>query len=107
LRFFVIAVAVQRETGGNLAELLDKLSALIRARFKLQGTIRVLSAEGKMSAWILTLLPIVLVVVIHTINPKFMSILWRDPAGLVAMNLGIGFLVVGIFWMWRTVKIRV
>jgi tight adherence protein B len=107
LRFFVIAATIQRETGGNLAELLDKLGALIRARFKLLGTIRVLSAEGKLSAWILSLLPFALVAVINLVNPQFMSVLWRDPAGIKLVIAGLAFMVVGIFWMWRIIKIRV
>lgn len=107
LRFFVVAVAVQRETGGNLAELLDKIASLIRARFKLLGTIRVLSAEGRLSGWILTILPFALLAVINLINPKFMSILWKDPAGMIAIYAGLGLMVVGITWMWRIVKIRV
>jgi tight adherence protein B len=107
LRFFVIAVGIQRETGGNLAELLDKLARLMRERFKLLGTIRVLSSEGRLSAWILTLLPFVLVAVINLINPKFMSVLWRDPAGLIAVYISLALMALGIVWMWRIVKIRV
>ena len=107
LRFFVIAVGIQRETGGNLAELLDKLSALIRERFQLLGTVRVLATEGRMSAWILTILPFVLLFAMHFVNPRFMSILWKDPAGLTAIYIGITLMVTGIIWMWRTVRIRV
>lgn len=107
LRFFVIAVTIQRETGGNLAELLDKLASLIRARFKLLGTIRVLATEGRVSAWILSILPFALLAIINLINPKFMSILWTDPAGIITVWMGLIFMVVGIIWMWRTVKIRV
>ena len=107
LRFFVVAVAVQRETGGNLAELLDKTAGLIRARFKLLGTIRVLSAEGRLSGWILTVLPFALLTIINFINPKFMSILWKDAAGLIAVYAGLVLMVIGIFWMWRIVKMRV
>jgi tight adherence protein B len=107
LRFFVISVIVQRETGGNLAELLDKLSRLIRERFKLMGTIRVLSSEGRLSGWILTVLPFALVGLINMVNPKFMSILWKDPAGMFAIYAGLSLVVAGIFWMWRIVKIRV
>ncbi len=107
LRFFVIAVSIQRETGGNLAELLDKLAALIRARFKLLGTIRVLSAEGRLSAWILSLLPFVLAVLINLVNPKFMSILWTDPAGIYLIAAGLILMTLGIVWMWRIIKIRV
>jgi len=107
LRFFVIAVSIQRQTGGNLAELLDKLAALIRARFKLLGTIRVLATEGRVSAWILSILPFVLVAILNLINPKFMSVLWNDPAGVITVWIGLTFMVVGIVWMWRIVKIRV
>ena len=107
LRFFVIAVAIQRETGGNLTELLDKLGTLIRARFKLLGTIRVLSSEGRLSAWILSALPFVLMTIINLINPKFMSLLWKDPAGLIACYISLALMVLGIFWMWRIIKIRV
>ena len=107
LRFFVIAVSIQRETGGNLAELLDKLGMLMRARFKLLGTIRVLSAEGRLSAWILSLLPFVLAAVINVVNPKFMSVLWTDPAGTYLIVGGLIVMTFGIVWMWRIIKIRV
>jgi len=107
LRFFVIAVSIQRETGGNLTELLDKLAAIIRARFKLLGMIRVLASEGKLSAWILSALPFVLMALINFINPKFMSLLWTDPAGLIAVYISLSLMVLGIFWMWRIIKIRV
>lgn len=107
LRFFVLAVTIQRETGGNLAELLDNLSSLIRARFKLLGTIRVLSAEGRMSAWVLSLLPFFLVAMINLINPKFMSLLWTDSTGIKLMITGLVLMALGIFWMWRIIKIRI
>lgn len=107
LKYFVIAVLLQRDTGGNLAELLGNLSALIRARFKLLGTIRVLSAEGRLSAWVLSLLPFVAAALLNIINPKFMSILWTDPAGLQLVWAALAMSVLGIFWMWRIVKIRV
>lgn len=107
LRYFVIAVLIQRETGGNLAELLGNISGLIRDRFKLLGTIRVLAAEGKLSAWILTLLPVVTALMINVVNPGFMEILWTDETGLKLLKTALVMVVVGIFWMWRIVKIRV
>jgi tight adherence protein B len=106
LRFFVVAVAIQRETGGNLTELLDKLARLVRERFRLMGLLRVLSAEGRLSAWILTVLPFGLVAVIHLINPKFIALLWTDPAGLYAVYASVLLMAAGIVWMWRTIKIR-
>ena len=107
LRFFVVAVTIQRETGGNLAELLDKLAKLMRERFKLLGSIRVLSSEGRLSAWILSALPFGLVAVINLVNPQFMSILWRDVAGLTAIYISLALMALGIVWMWRTIRIRI
>lgn len=107
LSYFVIAVLIQRETGGNLAELLGNISALIRARLKLLGTVRVLSAEGRLSAWVLTLLPFALGFVLQIVNPKFLSALWTDPLGLKMVGVAMCLMVIGIFAMWRITKIRV
>lgn len=107
LSYFVIAVLIQRETGGNLAELLSNISQLIRARLKLMGTVRVLSAEGRLSAWILTLLPFVLGLVLHLMNPEFLSVLWTDPMGQKMVAVALLMMVIGIFAMWRIIKIRV
>ena len=107
LRYFVVAVLVQRETGGNLAELLIGIAALIRERMKLKGTIRVLSAEGRLSAWILSILPFVLVVIISLVNLRFISLLWTDPAGLQIAVGAIGLMALGVFWLWRTVAVRI
>lgn len=107
LRYFVIAVLLQRETGGNLAELLNNLSTLIRERFKLLGKIRVLAAEGKLSAYILITLPFATAAMILLVNPKFMSVLWTDPAGLNLVYGAVLMMILGAFWMSRIVKIRV
>ena len=107
LRYFVIAVLIQRETGGNLAELLDNIAAIIRARLKLFGQIRILSAEGRLSAWILTLLPIGVALVMNLVNPGYISVLWKDPMGVRLITGGVLLMIFGIFWMWRIVKIHV
>ncbi|WP_341920560.1 type II secretion system F family protein [Polaromonas sp. YR568] len=107
LRFFVIAVVIQRETGGNLAEILTSIAALIRERQKLVGSIRVLSAEGRISAWILTLLPFVLAAAISLVNREFISKLWTDPLGLRMVGIALGLMLLGVWWMWRLVKIRI
>lgn len=107
LSYFVIAVLIQRETGGNLAELLANISDLIRARLKLLGTVRVLSAEGRLSAWILTILPFALGSILHIVNPEFLSILWTDPMGVKMVVMALMLMVLGIFAMWRIIKIRV
>jgi tight adherence protein B len=107
LNYFVIAVLIQRETGGNLAELLGNISALIRARLKLLGAVRVLSAEGRLSAWILTILPFALAFVLQLLNPKFLSVLWTDPTGQKMVGVAMCMMAVGIFAMSRIIKIRV
>lgn len=106
LSYFVVAVLIQRETGGNLAELLDKLATLVRARFKLLGTIRVLSAEGRLSAWILSLLPFCTAVLIQIVNPKFLRVLWTDPLGWRMVIGALVLMAFGILWMRRIIRIR-
>jgi len=107
LRYFVIAVLIQRESGGNLSELLENISSLIRARLKLLGTIRVLSAEGRLSAWILSCLPFALAAVINLVNPGFLSVLFTDSIGPTLIGGALTMMVVGIFIMSRIIKIRV
>jgi tight adherence protein B len=107
MRQFVIAVLIQRETGGNLTELLSNISALIRGRLKLFMKIRVLSAEGRMSAWILCLLPFFLAGVINLINPRFMAVLWTDPMGLKMIYAALVTMVLGTLWMRKIIRIRV
>jgi tight adherence protein B len=107
MRYFVMAVIIQRETGGNLAELLGNLSALVRDRFKLIAKVRVLAAEGKMSAWILTGLPFCVAGAIQIINPKYLSVLFTDPSGIRLVIGALVLMAVGIFAMWRIIDIRV
>jgi tight adherence protein B len=107
MSYLVISVLLQRETGGNLAALLDSLSKLIRERMKLLGTIKVLSAEGKLSAQILTALPFLLAFAIHFLNPKFLSVLWTDSAGIKLISVAMLMILGGIYWMRRIIKIRI
>ena len=107
MRFFVIAVLLQRETGGNLVEVLQNISRLIRERFALMGKVKVLAAEGKMSAWVLTLLPIGAALAMYVVNPGMLSILFTDPKGIQLVYGAVILMVLGVTWMWRLVKIRV
>lgn len=107
LRYFVIAVLIQRETGGNLAELLDSIAALIRERFKLFDKVRVLSAEGRLSAWILGLLPFGTAAVMALLNREFLSVLWEDPAGIRMVGAMLVSMLFGLLWIRRIVRIRV
>jgi len=105
--YFVVAVMIQRESGGNLAELLDKIAHIVRERLKLLGEVRTLSAEGKLSAIILTALPFGVALVVNLVNPKFMDVLWVDPAGLRMVGVAIFMMLVGILWMRSIIRIRV
>lgn len=107
LRYFVIAVLIQREAGGNLAEILGNISSIIRERLKLLGKVRVLSAEGRLSAWILSLMPFVLAGVIALINPGLMRIFWTDPTGMKLAGVALTFMLFGILWSRKIVRIRV
>ncbi|MGB0128449.1 MAG: type II secretion system F family protein [Rhodocyclaceae bacterium] len=107
LRYFVVAVLIQRDTGGNLAELLDNISAIVRARIKLMGEVRTLSAEGRLSAWILSALPFATGLLLTLVNPGFLSVLWKDPMGLNLVYGALAMMVLGVWWMSRVVKIRV
>ena len=107
LRYFVIAVLIQRETGGNLTELLSNISAIIRDRTKLLGQIKVLSAEGKMSGWVLGLLPFGAAAMMQLTSPEFLKVLYTDPDGI---NLLIGaavMMLIGAITMRNIATIRV
>lgn len=107
LRYFVVAVLIQRESGGNLTELLVNLSHLIRQRLKLLAKVRVLSSEGRMSAWILCLMPFFLAGVMNAVNPDFMGPLWKDPIGIIILKYTLGLMLIGVLIMRKIIKIRV
>lgn len=107
LRYFVVAVQIQRESGGNLAEVLGKLAQLIRARLRLLDRVRVLSSEGRLSAWILALLPFILGGLLTAFNPRFMQPLWTDPIGITLLKWMFGLMLLGVLLIARIVRIRV
>ena len=107
LRYLVIAVLIQRESGGNLAEVLGNISRLIRARLKLLGQVRVMSAEGRMSAWILGILPLAVLLLMSVLNPAYIRVLWTDPIGVRLMWYSGAVAVGGILWMRKLIRIRI
>lgn len=107
LRFFVIAVVIQRETGGNLSELLASISVIMRDRIKLFAQVRVLSAEGKMSAWVLSLLPFAAALMIQLTNPEFLEVLYTDPMGRKMIAGALTMMALGVLAMRRIINIRV
>ena len=107
LKYFVVSVIVQRETGGNLAEIIESLAHLIRERFKLQGKVRILSAEGRLSAIILMALPFLIILGLRIVNPEYINILFEEPLGRkLAVGAGI-MMFLGIIAIKRMIKINV
>ncbi len=107
LRYMVVATLVQRETGGNLAEIFAKIAHLMRERIALQGQIRVLSADGRVSAWILCLLPVLGALTMFFINRPYISRLWLSPDGHSLLMLSAVMMLTGIVWMRRVIRIRI
>jgi tight adherence protein B len=107
LRYFVVAVLIQRDSGGNLTEVLGNLSHLVRERAKLMAKVKVLSAEGRLSAWILAIMPFGLAGLLNLMNPEFMSKLWTDPIGITMIKYLLVMMAMGILVLRRIVRIRV
>jgi tight adherence protein B len=107
LRYFVVAVLVQREAGGNLTEVLTNLSRLVRERLKLLARVRVLTAEGRLSAWILALLPFMLFALIASVNRTFMEPLWTDPLGIALVRIMLAMMLAGVIWLRHITHVRV
>lgn len=103
----VTAFLIQRQVGGNLAELLDTIAATIRGRIKMKERIGTLTAQGKLSGIVLSLLPIFLGIVVYLLNPEYMTVFFNHPAGRVIIGVGLFFQLVGIFWMKKIVNIDV
>src|SRR5437764_436650 len=103
VKFFVTAVMLQRETGGNLAEILDNLSYVIRERFKIMRQVRVLTAQGRMTMLLLMGLPPVIIVSMQLMNPTFIRPLFDDPIGHVLLVVGITLQTVGYFVIRRII----
>ncbi len=97
LRVLVTAILVQRDTGGNLAEILDRTVFVIRERLRIQGEIQVQTAQGRLTGWILSALPVVMLVLLNLVNPGYSSILLSDPFGRKLIYFSIGMLAVGHF----------
>ncbi len=107
LMAIVTTVLVQRETGGNLAETFENISKLIRGRFRFQRRVLTLTAEARMSAWILAMVPFVLFAGISVINPDYVANLTQDPMGQKIILWGIVLQIVGNFWMRKLIAMEI
>jgi tight adherence protein B len=103
----VTSILVQKETGGNLAEILEKISIVIRGRFQLARKVQTYSAEGRMSAWVLAMVPLVLFVTLWFTTPDYLPVLLDDPRGQKMIIYGFFSGVAGIFWIRKIIRIEV
>jgi tight adherence protein B len=107
LRMVATAIMIQKESGGNLAEVLDKTSSLIRERFRLKRQIKTHTAQGRLTGWVLTLVPVFLGVAMYAVNPKMISLLWTRDIGIKLLWAAAAMIVLGGFVINRIVDIDV
>jgi tight adherence protein B len=107
VRFFVTALLIQKETGGNLAEILDGLSRVIRDRFRLYREVQVRTAQGRLTAAILIALPIIMVIGLSILNPTYMHALFDDPKGPLIISTAGGMQIVGSAILWKIIHFEV
>jgi len=103
----VTAILVQKETGGNLAEILENISKVIRGRYRFHRKVRTLSAEGRMSAWVLILVPFMLFIVISLTSPTYLTTLTDSEMGRNLILWAFIFMIIGIFWIRKVIRIDV
>jgi tight adherence protein B len=105
--FFVTSLVIQRESGGNLTEVLGNLAHTIRERIKLLGQVRVLASEGKFSGILIGILPVAMAAALTAINPQYMKPLWSTTAGNNLIIIGICLMIAGFIWMWKITQVKV
>jgi tight adherence protein B len=107
VRILVTAILIQREVGGNLAEILDNLSAVVRARFTIRRQVRVYTAQGRMTGYLLSALPLIIFAILYALNGKYMSILFTDPVGKILVGVALSMQLIGFLWIRKIIKIEI
>ncbi len=107
VRILVTAILIQREVGGNLAEILDNLSAVVRARFTIRRQVRVYTAQGRMTGYLLSALPLIIFLLLYALNGQYMSILFTDPVGKILVGTAISMQLIGFIWIRKIIKIEI
>jgi tight adherence protein B len=107
LRFLITAILVQKETGGDLTEILDRAAHVIRERVQIEGEVRTRTAQGRLTGWVLSLLPVVMLILINLVNPGYSDILLHDPVGRYWLYAGAGLIAVGTLIIRKIVDVRV
>jgi tight adherence protein B len=107
VRFLATAILLQKETGGNLAVILDKTAALARERARLRGQLRIYTAQARISGWVLCLMPFIMFGLLSAINWNFEKLLFTEPFGRVMVYTGLGFMVFGVFVIRKIIDVKV
>ena len=107
VRIVMTAILIQKETGGNLAEVLEKCAYVTRERFRLKREIRTKTAQGRLTGWVLSLMPVILATALYFIKPEVISLLWTRPAGLKMLYTGSVMMIIGALIIRKIVRIRV
>jgi tight adherence protein B len=107
VRILVTAILIQREVGGNLAEILDNLAAVVRARFTIRRQLKVYTAQGRMTGYLLAALPLILFSILYMLNPGYMSILFTDPIGKILVVVALSMQLVGFIWIRKIINIEI
>jgi len=107
LKMCVTAIMIQRETGGNLAEILEKVAYTIRERFRILGDLKTLTTSSRMSAWLLCGLPIFVAIAVTVLNPEYMEVMWKDPRGHYLIALALFMQISGMLIVRKILKIQI
>jgi tight adherence protein B len=107
LKIFVTAIMIQRETGGNLAEIVDKISYVIRERFRIQGQVKTFTAQARATGIVLTMLPLGVAALIGFTNPEYLKPLWVDPTGRFMVAVAVVMQIVGMLAIRKIVRIKI
>jgi tight adherence protein B len=107
VKFFVTAILIQRETGGNLAEIIDKIAYVIRERFRVQGQLKIFTAQARLSGFILSLLPIGVAVLIWILNPEYLKPLWFERTGRFMIAVAVTLQILGMLAIRKIIRIKI
>ena len=107
VKFFVTAILIQRETGGNLAEIIDKIGHVIRERFRIQGQLKIFTAQARMSGIVLALLPVGVAVLVGMMNPEYLKPLWFEKTGKIMIAVAVTLQVLGVIAIRKIIRIKI
>ena len=107
VKFFVTAILIQRETGGNLAEIIDKISHVIRERFRIQGQLKIFTAQARMTGFILGFLPVGMAVLVGILNPEYLKPLWFESTGRFLIALAVTLQILGVMVIRKIIRIKI